>query len=259
MDKSREIDSQEQFAIDLAGRIRAYFSVQKKLSTITLRALHFGLIDFPITLINFPFIVGAILMRSLKLLNRKSDRYERSAQWLAKPQNRNGSLARLLPPYQTFSTKSKLKCFKQLVVRPLEKHYAIYLRSHEIRKIEEILIEPLTGWEKIPNLIENILTVPCWVAGIKFLGLDPKTAFFLSRDEELYKHLSLARKGFFQTLYMKAKWIFGVSIPWSYSLKLVAVGLIAYILLMILIEYISVQFYYREVTEKILLEKIKEI
>ena len=257
MEKPREIDNEEQFVSDLEGRMRAYFSDQKKLSTITLRALRYSLIDFPIMLVNFPFIMGLILLRSLKLIFPNSDRFEKSAQWMTQPKNRNGSLARLLPPYQTLSTKSKMRSFKQLVVLPLGKNYAIYFRSHEVRKIEEILMEPLTSWEKIPNLIENILTVPCWLVGIKFLGLDPKTAFVLSRDVELYKQLRLARKGLFQTLYMKAKWIFGVSIPWSYSLKLIAVGLIAYILLMIMIEFISVQFYYRQGIEKRLLEKIK--
>jgi hypothetical protein len=259
MEKPREIDNEEQFASDLERQLRAYFSDQKKLSTITLRALRYSLIDFPIILANFPFIMGSILIRSVKLIFRNSDKFEKRAQWMTHPQNRNGSLARLLPPYQTFSTKSKLRSFKQFVVRPLRKNYATYFRSHEVQKIEETLMEPLTSWEKIPNLMENILTVPCWMVGIKFLGLDPKTAIYLSRDLELYKQLSLARKGLFQTLYMKAKWIFGVSIPWSYSLKLIAVGLIAYILLMIIIEYISVQFYYREGIEKRLLEKVKSL
>ena len=257
MENSSNVDGREKFAMDLERRLRAYFSEQKTLSTIVLRAIRFSLIDFPIILANFAFIMGAILMRSLKLLDRKSNRFDKCAQWLTQPQNRNGSWARLLPPYQTFSTRSKLKSFKQLVVRPLEKQHAIYFRSHERRKIEEMLMEPLTSWEKIPNLIENILTIPCWLAGIKFLGLDPKTAFVLSRDKELFKHLRLANKGFFESLYLKAKWVFGVSIPWSYSLKIVAVGLISYILLMILIEYISVQFFYRNDIEKKLCDHLK--
>jgi hypothetical protein len=259
MEKPRAIDNEEQFVSDLEGQLRAYFSDQKKLSTITLRALRYSLLDFPIILANYPFIMGSILILSLKLIFRNSDKFEKSAHWMTHPQTRNGSWERLLPPYQTFSTKSKLRSFKQFVVRPLRKNYAIYFRSYEVQKLEETLIEPFTSWEKIPNLMENILTVPCWLVGIKFLGLDPKTAIYLSRDVKLYKQLSLARKGLFQKLYMKAKWFFGVSIPWSYSLKLIVVGLIAYILLMIIIEYISVQFYYSEGIEKKLLAKIKPL
>lgn len=257
MEKPGEIDNAEQFTSDLEERLRAYFSGQKKLATITLRALRCSLPDFPIILANFPFIMGAVMIRALGLIFRNSDQFEKSAQWMTHPQNRNSPWTRLLPPYRTFSTKSKLRSFNQLVVRPLRKNHAMHFRSHEIQKIEETLVVPLTSWEKLPNLMENILTVPCWMAGIKFLGLDLKTAIYLSRDVELYKQLSLARKGLFQTLYMKAKWIFSVSVPWSYSLKLIAVGLAAYILLMIIIEFVSVQFYYREGIEKKLLEKIR--
>ncbi|MGD2270423.1 MAG: hypothetical protein PVI06_08495 [Desulfobacterales bacterium] len=257
MEKPREIDNEEQFISDLEERVRAYFSDQKKLSTITRRALRFSLLDFPIILANFPFIMGSVLIRSLKLILRNSDKFEKSAQWMTRPQNRNESWTRLLPPYQTFSTKSKLRSFNQFVVRPLKKYHASCFRSYEVQKIEETLMEPLTSWEKIPNLMENIVTVPFWMAGIKFLGLDPKTAIYLSRDVELYKQLSLAGRGLFERLYMKAKWFFGVSIPWSYSLKAIAVGLMAYIFLMTIIEYVSVQFYYREGIEKRLLEKIK--
>ncbi len=252
-----KVDSEKQFASELAGRVRTYFSDQKKLSTITLRAFRYSLIDFPIILVNFPFILGAIIMRTVKLLFPKADKIEKSAQWVTHPQHRNGSLARRLPPYQSFSTKSQLRAFRQFVVRPLRRNHAVDLWSREGRNMEETLMEPLTSWEKIPNLMETILTVPCWIMGIKFLGLDPKTAFLLSRDVALYKKLSLAHKGFFQTLYMEAKWLFGISIPWSYSLKLVAVGLMAYVLLMIIVEYVSVNFYYREGFEKKLVEKIR--
>ncbi len=113
MEKPRAIDNEEQFASDLEGRMRAYFSDQKKLSTITLRAFRYSLLDFPIILANFPFIMGSILIRSLKLIFRNSDKFEKSAHWMTHPQNRNGSLARLLPPYQTPSTKRKLRSFKQ--------------------------------------------------------------------------------------------------------------------------------------------------
>ena len=257
MEKPSEIDSQTHFGMDLERRLGTYFSKQKKLSTITIRAIRFSLIDFPIIVLNFPFIVGSILIRSLQVIYRNSDRLEKTARWMTQPKNRNSSWANLLPPYRTFSARSKLKSFKRMVFRPLEEQYAISFRTQEMRKMEDILLDPLTRWEKVPNLLENILTVPFWVAGIKFLGLDPKTVFVLSRDKDLYKHLSLSRKGFFESLYIKARWIFGVSIPWSYSLKLVAVGLIVYILLMILIEYISVQFYYRDGIEKKLLEQLK--
>lgn len=257
MAKPRKIDNENQFALDLEGRVRAYFSDQKKLSTITLRALRYSLLDFPIILANFFFIMASVLIRSLKLIFRNSDNIEKSAHWMTHRQHRNSPWTRFLPPYQTLSTRSKLRSFSQSVVRPLREKYAVNFRSREILKLEETLREPLTSWEKIPNLMENILTVPCWLLGIKFLGLDPKTAIYLSRDVAFYKKLSLARKGLFQKLYLKAKWFFGVSIPWSYSLKVIAVGLIVYILLMITIEYISVQFYYHEGIEKKILEKIK--
>jgi hypothetical protein len=143
-----------------------------------------------------------------------------------------------------------------MVIRCLEERYPTETRSVEFDKAEDILIETLTSWEKIPSLMENIMTPICWLVGISFVGLDPKTAIVLSRDKQIYHGWAEMGQNWLGRTYLRIKWLFDDAIPWTYSAKFIAVGLLAYIVLMILIEFISVQIIYRKGVEKRLLEKI---
>ena len=158
-------------SLELEAYIRKYFAAEKKLSTIARRALVCSLVDFPITAINIPFIIIGILIKLFKSIFKSSEQLDKCANWLRHPKNRKGILARFLPPYQTVSARIKLKTFKHSVVLPLEKKYPLQFRSLDFKKAKESLYETVTSWEKIPNIMEYILTLPCWMLGIKFLGL----------------------------------------------------------------------------------------
>lgn len=126
----------------------------------------------------------------------------------------------------------------------------------DFEKAEEILVETLTSWEKVPSLLESILTPICWLIGISFLGLDPKTAIILSRDKKIYHRWAELGSSWLGKAFLRIKWLFDDAVPWTYSAKFIAVGLLAYIVLMVIIEFISVQIIYRKGVEKRLIEKI---
>ena len=245
-----------QFVSELEKRVREYFTVQKRFSTILSRSLALSLIDFPIIILTFPFIMGSLFFRFLMVLSPSSDRCKEYANWLRNRRSRCGWFARLLPPYRTKSAQSKLRAFKRMVIAPLKEKYPPQVRALDFNKVEEILIETLTTWEKIPNLMEYILTPCCWLLGISFLGLDPKTVIVLARNKEVYHRWEQLGRNWFGKIYLRIEWLFHDTIPWTFSAKFIGVGLIAYIVLMVIIEFISVQILYREGVEKRLLENI---
>jgi hypothetical protein len=248
--------NQGHFTEELEERIRKYFTYQKRFSTIGLRAIAWSLTDFPIVMINFPFVMGSVLISFFRVGYRSSNRLKKSARWLRHPRSRKGRCARLLPPYRTLSARSKIKAFKRMVISPMEEKYRLQAQALNFDKTEETLTETLTSWEKIPNLMEQILTPFCWMFGITFLGLDPKTVILMSRNKSIYHRWEELGSSLFGKVYLRVKWIFIDSIPWTYSFKFIAVGLIIYVLLMAIIEFVSVQIIYRKGVEGKLLEKI---
>lgn len=245
-----------QFVSELEKRMREYFTVQKRFSTIISRSLLLGLIDFPIIILNFPFIMVSLLFGFLMVFSPCSDRAKEYANWFRNRRSRCAWLARLLPPYRTKSAQSKLRAFKRMVIAPVKEKHPSQVRALDFNKVEEILLETLTSWEKIPNLMECLLTPFCWLLGISFLGLDPKTVIVLSRNKDIYHLWEELGRNWFGKIYLRMKWLFHDTIPWIFSAKFITVGLIAYVVLMVIIEFISVQILYREGTEKRLLEKI---
>jgi len=245
-----------QFVSELEKRMRDYFTVQKRFSTIVLRWLVWSLIDFPIIILNFPFIMVSLLFHFLMALSPSSDRCKEYANWFMNRRSGCGWFARLLPPYLTKSAQSKLRVFKRMVIAPLKEKYPPQVRALNFKKVDEILIETLAGWEKIPNLMECILTPFFWLLGISFLGLDPKTVIVFSRNKDVYRRWEELGRTWFGKIYLRIKWLSYDTIPWTFSAKFIAVGLIAYIVLMVIIEFVSVQILYREGIEKRLLEKI---
>ena len=254
--KLKNMQWEGEFVSELEERMREYFTVQKRFSTIVSRSLALGLIDFPIIILAFPFIMGSLFFHFLMVLSPSSDRCKQYANWFRNRRSRCGWFARLLPPYRTKSAQSKLSAFKRMVIVPLRQKYPPQVRALDFNKVEEILIETLTAWEKIPNLMECILTPCCWLLGISFLGLDPKTVIVLSRNKEIYHRWEQLGRNWFGKIYLRMEWLFHDTIPWTFSAKFIAVGLIAYIVLMVIIEFISVQILYREGVEKRLLENI---
>ena len=165
---------------------------------------------------------------------------------LRNPKIRKNPIARRLPPYKTFSARSKLRSFKRTVILPVqESHPEYYARYLKNDRLEDRIFDIVTSWEKAPNLLENILTPVFWGMGISFLGLDPKTVLILSRDKKVYHFFEQWGRGWFGRLYLRVTWLFDDSIPWTYSAKFIGIGLLAYIVLMVLIEYVSVQWMYR--------------
>lgn len=207
-------------------------------------------------MVNFPFIMVSLLFRVSLLLFPSYERCEDYSKWFMERKNRSSWVARLFPPYRTQLAKSKLRAFRHMVMEPMEEKYSPQIRALDFNKVEETLIETMTGWEKIPTLIEYILTPFCWLLGISFLGLDPKTVIVLSRNKEIYHRWEELGRNWVGRSYLRVKWLFIDIVPWTYSIKFIAVGLIAYILLMVIIEFISVQILYREGVEKRILEKI---
>lgn len=247
---------EETFRQELEDRLREYFDLQRRFSTIGKRAVVWSLIDFPVAMLNFPFITGGLLFKLLAVFSPSSSRWNRYASWFRERKSRSGRFYSLLPPYRTRSAQSKINAFKRVVIAPLEKKYPNHIGTLNTKGLEETLLETLTRWEKIPSLMENILAPFLWLAGISFLGLDPKTALILSRDKSIYHRYVLQGRSWFGKTFLRIKWLFDDAIPWAYSVKFVVVGLVAYILLMILIEFLSVQVTYRKGVEKRLLKKI---
>ena len=243
------------FAIELEERMGDYFVFQKRLSTIVKRSVAWSLIDFPILMANWPFIIGNWFFRILAFLSPSSERHKKYAKWCRDRRSRSGRFGRLLPPYPTKSAQSKLKDFKHMVIAPLEEKYPSEVRAMDFNRMEETLIKTLTGWEKVPNLLESVLTPICWLQGITFLGLDPKTVFLKSRDKRLWHLWEALGQNFVGKIYLRIKWLFVDTVPWSYTAKFIAIGLLAYIVIIVIIEFISVQILYREgVVKRLLLE-----
>jgi hypothetical protein len=245
-----------EFAVELEARMREFFTVEKRFATIGRRALTWSLVDFPIVMVNFPFFVGSVLVKSIALPLRSAGRFKKCADWLRHPGRRSGRIARRLPPYRTMSARAKLKAFKRMVIDPVEQTHATQVRTLDLDKLEDILTQTLTSWEKIPNIMEQILTPFCWMLGVTFLGLDPKTVVLMSRNETIYHRWEALGRSWFGKVYLRVKWMFVDSIPWTYSFKFIAVGLIAYMLLMAMVEFVSVQIIYRKGAEKKLIDKI---
>jgi hypothetical protein len=91
---------------------------------------------------------------------------------------------------------------------------------------------------------------------VSFLGLDPKTAIVLSRDKRIYHRWAELGSSWIGKAFLRIRWLFDEAVPWTYSAKFIAVGLLAYVLLMVIIEFISVQIIYRKGVEKRLIDKI---
>ena len=249
------IHSEGKIAIELEERMRDYFILQKRLSTVVKRSVVWSLIDFPILMVNWPFIIGSWLFRLMALLSPSSEWCKKYARWCRDRRSRSGWFARLLPPYRTKSAQSKLKDFKHMVIAPLEKKYPSEVRAMDFNRMEETIIKNLTSWEKVPNLLEYVLTPICWLQGISFLGLDPKTVFLKSRDKRLWHRWEELGQNFVGKIYLRIKWLFDDTIPWTYTAKFIVVGLLAYIVIIVIIEFISVQILYREGVVKRLLKE----
>lgn len=245
----------ERFESELEERMKAFFERQRRFSTILSRSVPCSLIDFPIVMANFPFVMASLFFRSLLPFFPSSNRLAQYAQWFRNRKSRN-RIGRLLPPYRTVSARSKLTAFDRMVIKPLNDRYPVETGSMDFEKAEDMLIETLTSWEKVPSLMENILTPFCWLLGISFVGLDPKTAIVLSRDKQIYHRWAELGQSWLGKTFMRIKWLFDDTVPWTYSAKFIAVGLFAYIVLMVVIEFISVQIIYRKGVEKRLIEKI---
>jgi hypothetical protein len=247
---------EKEFVGDLEDRVLEYFHLQRRFSTVAGRSVIWSLIDFPILVVNFPFIIAGLLFNILAAIFPATGRWKEKADWFRVRKGRAGWYARLFPPYRTGSARSKITDFKRMVITPLEKTYPLEVRTLDFDELEENLLETLSSWEKIPSLIENILAPFFWLAGISFLGLDPKTAIILSRNKDIYHHYVLHGRSWFGKTYLRIRWLFDDAIPWMYSAKFIVAGFVAYILFMVLIEFLSVQILYREGVEKRLLKRI---
>lgn len=247
---------EREFVRDLEDHVREYFVLQRRFTTVARRSVFWSLFDFPILVVNFPFVIAGLFFNILTVLSPASGRWKEKAAWFRVRKDRPGWFVRLLPPYRTRSAQSKLTAFKRMVITPVEKKYPHKVRTLDFERLEEALLETLSGWEKIPNLVENILAPFFWLAGISFLGLDPKTAIILSRNKEIFQRYVLHGRSWFGKTYLRIRWLFDDAIPWMYSAKFIVAGFMTYILLMVLIEYLSVQILYREGVEKKLLKKI---
>ena len=106
-----------------------------------------------------------------------------------------------------------------MVIAPLKEKYPPQVRALDFKKVDEILIETITGWEKIPNLMECILTPFFWLLGISFLGLDPKTVIVFSRNKDVYHRWEELGSIWFGKIYLRIKWLFYDTIPWTFSAK----------------------------------------
>ena len=241
----------KQFESEFRNRIEDFFRTQKRFSRILARSLKWSLVDFPIVLVNFPPVfLGLMLQLAARVIRSWSDLAVRGER-LRYPKTRKNPIARLLPPYRTFSARSKLRSFKRTVILPMqESHPASYARYIKSEDLEDRILDIVTSWENVPNLLENILTPVFWGMGISFLGLDPKTVLILSRDKKIYHFFEQLGQGWFGRLYLRVTWLFDDSIPWTYSAKFIGIGLIAYIVLMILIEFVSVQWIHRDKAEQ---------
>lgn len=227
----------EEFHAELERHLVQYFKRQRRLPIIGVRTLVSGLLDFPIVMLNNLATIPASLSGVIGL--------RRLARWLQDPWRRRRALGRILPPYRTLAVRWKVAAFDRMVTRPLQQRYPGLIAGLNRRELEGRLLEVLAAWEKVPTFLEAVLTPICWLAGITFLGLDPKTVFYLAWDKGIYQQFTLWGRSWIVRVGYRIGWFFDDSVPWEYSLKFIGVGLVAYLILSLVIEYVSVKYFYR--------------
>lgn len=238
----------EEFHAELERHLVQYFKRQRRLPIIGVRTLLSGLLDFPIVMLNNLATIPASLCGVIGL--------RRLARWLQDPWRRRRALGRILPPYRTLAVRWKVAAFDRMVTRPLQQRYPGLIAGLNRRELEGRLLEVLAAWEKVPTFLEAVLTPICWLAGITFLGLDPKTVFFLAWDKGIYQQYTLWGRSWIVRVGYRIGWLFDDSVPWEYSLKFIGVGLVAYLILSLVIEYVSVKYFYRRGAARRLLAEI---
>lgn len=238
----------EEFHAELERLLVAYFKRQRRLPIIAARTLLCGLLDFPIVMFNNLATIPGALCGAIGL--------RRLGRWFQDRGGRRSGLARLLPPYPTVEVHWKLRAFDRMVTRPLQQRFPDLVAGLNRRQIEAKLQEVLAAWEKVPTFLEAVLTPICWFAGITFLGLDPKTVFYLARDKILYQQYTLWGRSWIVRVGYRIGWFFDDSVPWAYSLKFIGVGLVAYLVLSLVIEYVSVKYFYRRGAARRLLAEV---
>ena len=237
-----------EFHAELEGHLVRYFRRQRRLPIIAVRTLLCGLLDFPIVMLNnFTAIPGSLC----GLLG-----WSRLARWFQDRGGRRSRLARLLPPYRTLAVQWKVTAFARMVTRPLHQRFPGLIAGLNRRELEARLQEVLAAWEKVPTFLEAVLTPICWFVGITFLGLDPKTVFVLAWDKGLYQRYTLWGRSWIVRAGYRIAWFFDDSVPWEYSLKFIGVGLVVYLILSLVIEYLSVKYFYRRGAARRLLSEV---
>jgi len=226
-----------EFTAELERLLVAYFRRQRFLPLIAGRVLLCGLLDFPIVMLNNLAAIPGSLCGAIGL--------RRLGRWFQDRPGRRSGLARLFPPYRTMEVRWKFRAFDRMVIRPLHQQFPDRIAGLDRRRIEAKLQEVLAAWEKVPTFLEAILTPLCWLAGITFLGLDPKTVLYLARDKILYQQYTLWGRSWIVRMGYRIGWLFDDSVPWEYSLRFIGVGLVAYLVLSLVIEYVSVKYFYR--------------
>ncbi|MBI2080996.1 MAG: hypothetical protein HYT86_04600 [candidate division NC10 bacterium] len=237
-----------EFTAELERLLVAYFKRQRFLPLIAARVLLCGLLDFPIVMFNNLATIPGALCGAIGL--------RRLGRWFQDPSGRRRALARVLPPYRTVEVRWKVRAFDRMVIRPLHRRFPDLVAGLDRRRIEANLQEILSAWEKVPTFLEAILTPICWLAGITFLGLDPKTVFYLARDKILYQQYTLWGRSWLVRVGYRIAWLFDDSVPWEYSLQFIGVGLVAYLALSLVIEYVSVKYFYRRGAARRLLANV---
>ncbi|MBI4392160.1 MAG: hypothetical protein HY575_09755 [candidate division NC10 bacterium] len=227
----------EEFHAELERHLVLYFRRQRRLPIIAARTLLCGLLDFPIVMLNNLTAIPGSLCGLLG--------WSRLARWFQDRGGRRSGLARLLPPYRTLAVQWKFAAFARRVTRPLHQRFPGLIAGLNRRELDARLQEVLAAWEKVPTFLEAVLTPICWLAGITFLGLDPKTVFVLAWDKGLYQRYTLWGRSWIVRVGYRIAWFFDDSVPWEYSLQFIGVGLVAYLILTLVIEYLSVQYFYR--------------
>jgi len=238
----------EEFHAELERHLVQYFRRQRRLLIIGVRTLLSGLLDFPIVMLNNLATIPASLCAVIGL--------KRLARWLQDPGRRRRALGRIVPPYRTLAVRWKVAAFDRMVTRPLQQRFPGLIAGLNRRELEARLLEVLAAWEKVPTFLEAVLTPICWLAGITFLGLDPKTVFLLAWDKGIYQQYTLWGRSWIVRAGYRIAWFFDDSVPWEYSLEFIGVGLVAYLILSLVIEYLSVKYFYRRGAARRLLAEV---
>lgn len=237
-----------EFHAELEGHLVRYFRRQRRLPIIAVRTLLSGLLDFPIVMLNNLATIPASLCAVIGL--------RRLARWLQDPGRRRRALGRIVPPYRTLAVRWKVAAFDRMVTRPLQQRFPGLIAGLNRRELEARLLEVLAAWEKVPTFLEAVLTPICWLAGITFLGLDPKTVFLLAWDKGIYQQYTLWGRSWIVRVGYRIGWFFDDSVPWEYSLQFIGVGLVVYLILSLVIEYLSVKYFYRRGAARRLLAEV---